>query len=84
MSMDNEPLLFIRAVLGLRDCRYIAAKLYHNGSFGSPMSIYDSDGVMTKHHIELHCSLSDRALYEQMDDDDQRYTDYWIGRLLCQ
>lgn len=76
-------LVFIRAVLGLRDCRYIATKLYHNENWGSPMSIYDSDGAMTKDHIELHCSLSDRALYEQMDDDNQRYNDYWIGVLLC-
>lgn len=81
--MDN-PLLFIRAVLGLRDCRYIAVKLYHNGNWGSPMSIYDSDGHWTKEHIELRCSLSDRDLYEQLDSDDERYNDYWIGKLLCQ
>lgn len=84
--MDNywvaTPMLHIRRVLYLSD-RYISIKLYLNGLWASPITVYDSDGEMTKENIEPCCSLSDRALYEQMDDDNQRYNDYWIGRLLC-
>lgn len=78
------PMQHIRRVLYLSDRRYIAIKLYLNGLWASPITIYDSDGKMTKEYIEPCCLLSDRALYEQLDSDDERYNDYWIGRLLCQ
>lgn len=76
----------------LKDCffhrRRISICIYDNvfksDALPTYMEITDSDRLFQMFHINTHCSLSDRALYEQCDDDDQRYNDYWIGKLLCQ
>ena len=75
----------------IKDCffyrRRISICIYSNvfssAELPTYMEVTDSQSVFCQSHINTHCSLSDRAFYEQCDSDDERYNNWWIGRLLC-
>jgi len=85
-GMDGH---WLRKRIYLRDRSFSAS--IHCPCFGTDvikntLEIWDSTwdfNFIGTDSIVLSCDLRDRADHKQFDSEEQRYIDWWIGRLLC-